>query len=67
MTYLVCLLLAVSATDPKTDDEKSLYAIGYLIGSRNLAQFQLKPDEMVFREAPSTLLNAAGEKITEWD
>ena len=46
MTYLVCLLLAVSATDPKTDDEKSLYAIGYLIGSRNLAQFQLKPDEM---------------------
>ena len=46
MTYLVCLLLAVSATDPKTDDEKSLYAIGFLIGSRNLAQFQLKPDEM---------------------
>ena len=38
MTYLVCLLLAVSATDPKTDDEKSLYAIGYLIGSRNLAR-----------------------------
>jgi len=30
-------------------------------------KFQLKPDEMVFREAPSTLLNAAGEKVTEWD
>ncbi len=30
-------------------------------------KFQLKPDEMVFREAPSTLLNAAGEKVVEWD
>ena len=30
-------------------------------------KFELKPDEMVFREAPSTLLNAAGEKVEEWD
>ena len=45
MTYLVCLLLAVSATDPKTDDEKSLYAIGYMEGKR-LGPLSLKPGEL---------------------
>jgi FKBP-type peptidyl-prolyl cis-trans isomerase FkpA len=47
MTYLLCVLLAASATaDPKTDDEKSLYVIGYLMGSRNLSVFSLKPEEL---------------------
>ena len=46
MTYLLCVLLAAASAEPKTDDEKSLYAIGFLMGSRNLSSFQLKPDEL---------------------
>ena len=48
MTLLLCALLAANASSPeiKTDDEKSLYAIGYLMGSRNLSSFNLKPDEV---------------------
>jgi len=52
MTYLLCVLLAAgaSAPEPKTDDEKSLYAIGFLMGSRNLSSFNLKPEEVKFVE-----------------
>src|SRR5438046_9743639 len=40
------LSLSASAQALKTDDEKSLYAIGYLVGSRNLAPLSLKPNEL---------------------
>src|ERR1051325_11858995 len=50
MTYFLCALLLAAAGEPKTDDEKSLYAIGYLMGSRNLSSFNLKPEEMKFVE-----------------
>jgi FKBP-type peptidyl-prolyl cis-trans isomerase FkpA len=40
------LSLAASAQELKTDDEKSLYAIGYIVGSRNLGPLNLKPAEM---------------------
>jgi FKBP-type peptidyl-prolyl cis-trans isomerase FkpA len=45
---LVCALLssAASAQQLKTDDEKSLYAIGFIVGSRNLGPLNLKPEEM---------------------
>jgi len=48
MTLLLCALLAANATAPdlKTDDDKSLYAIGYLMGSRNLSSLNLKPEEV---------------------
>jgi FKBP-type peptidyl-prolyl cis-trans isomerase FkpA len=42
----VFLSLSASAQSLKTDDEKSLYAIGYLMGSRNLAPLALKPNEL---------------------
>jgi FKBP-type peptidyl-prolyl cis-trans isomerase FkpA len=38
--------LSASAQALKTDDEKSLYAIGYIVGSRNLAPLSLKPGEL---------------------
>ena len=38
--------LAASAADLKTDDQKSLYAIGFVVGSRNLAPLSLKPEEL---------------------
>lgn len=38
------------AADPKTDDEKTLYALGVAL-SRNLASFNLTPDELKFVEA----------------
>jgi FKBP-type peptidyl-prolyl cis-trans isomerase FkpA len=38
--------LAARAQAPKTDDEKSLYAIGYIVGSRNLGSLSLKPGEL---------------------
>jgi len=38
--------LSASAQPLKSDDEKSLYAIGYLMGSRNLAPLSLKPHEL---------------------
>src|SRR5207245_3022123 len=37
--------LSASAQALKTDDEKSLYAIGYLMGSRNFAPLSLKANE----------------------
>src|SRR5438094_10276746 len=40
------LSLSASAQALKTDDEKSLYAIGYLVGSRNLAPLSRKPNEL---------------------
>jgi FKBP-type peptidyl-prolyl cis-trans isomerase FkpA len=45
---VVCALLssAASAQQLKSDDEKSLYAIGYIVGSRNLGPLNLKPEEM---------------------
>jgi FKBP-type peptidyl-prolyl cis-trans isomerase len=46
---LVAVLLAsfcARAETPKTDDEKSLYAIGFIVGSKNLAQLNLKPAEL---------------------
>lgn len=46
MIIALCLLLAAPASDLKTDDQKSLYAIGYVVGSRNLGPLSLKPEEM---------------------
>jgi FKBP-type peptidyl-prolyl cis-trans isomerase FkpA len=44
---MVLLALALLlAADLKTEDQKSLYAIGYIVGSRNLGPLNLKPDEM---------------------
>ena len=40
------LSLSASAQALKTDDEKSLYAIGFLVGSRNLGPLSLKPNEL---------------------
>ena len=42
----VALSLSASAQALKTDDEKSLYAIGFLVGSRNLAPLSLKANEL---------------------
>jgi len=44
--FAVLLSLSASAQALKTDDEKSLYAIGYLVGSRNLQSLSLKPGEL---------------------
>ena len=44
--FAALLSLTASAQALKTDDEKSLYAIGYLVGSRNLAPLSLKPNEL---------------------
>jgi FKBP-type peptidyl-prolyl cis-trans isomerase FkpA len=38
--------LAAAAADLKTEDQKSLYAIGYVVGSRNLGPLNLKPEEL---------------------
>ena len=40
------LVSFAAAAQPKTDEEKTLYAIGYLVGSRNLGPLSLKPEEM---------------------
>jgi FKBP-type peptidyl-prolyl cis-trans isomerase FkpA len=42
----VLFSFSASAQTLKTDDEKSLYSIGYLVGSRNLAPLSLKPNEL---------------------
>jgi FKBP-type peptidyl-prolyl cis-trans isomerase FkpA len=42
----VLFSLSASAQTLKTDEEKSLYAIGYMVGSRNLAPLSLKPNEL---------------------
>jgi len=52
LASLVSLALLVSvgvatAADPKTDDDKTLYALGIAL-SRNLAIFELKPAELEF-------------------
>ena len=44
--HLLALVLSLLAADLKTDDQKSLYAIGYVVGSRNLGPLNLKPEEM---------------------
>ena len=46
LALALALPLAASAADLKTDDQKSLYAIGFVVGSRNLGPLNLKPDEM---------------------
>ena len=45
MLIALCLLLA-AAPELKTEDQKSLYAIGYVVGSRNLGPLSLKPEEL---------------------
>ena len=47
---LLAIVLALLAADLKTDDQKSLYAIGFVVGSRNLAPLNLKPEELKFVE-----------------
>jgi FKBP-type peptidyl-prolyl cis-trans isomerase len=44
--FAALFALSASAESLKSDDEKSLYAIGYLVGSRNLAPLSLKPNEL---------------------
>jgi FKBP-type peptidyl-prolyl cis-trans isomerase FkpA len=46
LVLAIALPLAARAAELKTDDQKSLYAIGYVVGSRNLGPLNLKPDEM---------------------
>ncbi len=46
LVLALALPFAASAADLKTDDQKSLYAIGYVVGSRNLGPLNLKPDEL---------------------
>jgi len=47
---LVAIALALLAADLKTEDQKSLYAIGFVVGSRNLGPLNLKPEELKFVE-----------------
>ena len=50
---VLSLSLAAAAQSLKTDDEKSLYALGYLMGSRNLAPLSLKANELeIVRRIP---------------
>ena len=46
MALLVSVGVAIAA-DPKTDDDKTFYALGIAL-SRNLAVFDLKPSELEF-------------------
>ena len=46
LALALALPLAASAADLKTDDQKSLYAIGFVVGSRNLGPLNLKAEEM---------------------
>ena len=50
LTLVLCLLLAATSTraaeTPKTDDEKSLYTLGFVLGSRQLNKLSLKPHEL---------------------
>ena len=51
MRFVIAIALlapfaAHAADSYKTDDEKSLYAIGYIVGSRNLQALELKPAEL---------------------
>jgi FKBP-type peptidyl-prolyl cis-trans isomerase FkpA/FKBP-type peptidyl-prolyl cis-trans isomerase FklB len=81
MRTLLCLLSATSllasatalaAADPKTEDQKTLYALGLAV-SRNLGTFDLKPAEIEYLKAgmedgllnrkPKVELEAYGPKI----
>ena len=49
LVFALAVLVSLSASAEqalKTDDEKSLYAIGFLVGSRNIAPLSLKPSEL---------------------
>ena len=49
LVFALAVLFSLSASAEqalKTDDEKSLYAIGFLVGSRNIAPLSLKPNEL---------------------
>jgi FKBP-type peptidyl-prolyl cis-trans isomerase FkpA len=61
VAFLLAFPLAASATDLKTDDQKSLYAIGFVVGSRNLGPLNLKPDELKIVEQ-GIADGAAGKK-----
>jgi FKBP-type peptidyl-prolyl cis-trans isomerase len=45
--YLGTGLVSVNAAEPKTEDEKALYALGAAVG-RNVASFNLTPAELAF-------------------
>src|SRR3954469_6471459 len=60
MILALCLSL-LAATDLKTEDQKSLYAIGYVVGSRNLGPLSLKPEEMKVVQQ-GVMDGAAGKK-----
>ncbi len=45
--YLGTSLVSVNAAEPKTEDEKALYALGAAVG-RNVAPFNLTPAELQF-------------------
>ncbi len=76
----MCALMAftapatLQAADPKTDDEKTLYALGLVIG-RNLEAFALTPEELevvkqgltdqTTGQKPKVDLEAVGPKIQE--
>jgi FKBP-type peptidyl-prolyl cis-trans isomerase len=52
LTFAVCAylgtgLVSVNAAEPKTEDEKALYALGAAVG-RNVASFNLTPAELQF-------------------
>jgi FKBP-type peptidyl-prolyl cis-trans isomerase FkpA len=46
LVFVLAASAAAAAQTPKTDDEKSLYAIGYIVGKSNLAPLSLKPSEI---------------------
>ena len=46
LALVLLVSLSASAQSLKSDEEKSLYAIGYLMGSRNLQPLSLKPHEL---------------------
>jgi FKBP-type peptidyl-prolyl cis-trans isomerase FkpA len=46
MLALLAPFAARAADTYKSDDEKSLYAIGFIVGSRNLEALGLKPNEL---------------------
>jgi FKBP-type peptidyl-prolyl cis-trans isomerase FkpA len=46
LVLALALPLAATAADLKTEEQKSLYAIGFVVGSRNLGPLNLKPEEL---------------------
>ena len=58
----LALPLAATAADLKTDDQKSLYAIGFVVGSRNLGPLNLKPEEFKIVEQGIADGATAGKK-----